>query len=85
MTNSATLSPLAQKGLEWYEQIKAEVEPNHWGEFIIINTRTGEYELGTDEVEVSDRAIARFGGDKGLLTLRVGRIAARRLGGPWRP
>jgi hypothetical protein len=55
---------VARKGLDWYERkIKAEVEPEHVGKYLVINVETGEYELGDDYMETSNRAIARFPND----------------------
>jgi len=71
---------VARRGRDIYERdLKHLLEPDHDGEFVVLNVETGEYELGADDVEVSRRAKARFP-DALLLTLRVGRAAAFRIG-----
>ncbi len=71
---------IARRGRDIYEQnLKHLLEPYHDGEFVVLNVETGEYEVGGDDVEVSRRAKTRFP-DATLLTLRVGRAAAFRIG-----
>ena len=72
------------RGREWYErEIRAQVEPQHNGEFLVINVETGEYELDADDVAASKRAKSRFP-DAPLFAMRVGHRAAYRLGGRFR-
>jgi len=62
------------------EHIRAQVEPEHRGKYLIINVNTGEYEMVRDDVLASRRAKARFP-EAPLFAVRVGYRAVHRLGG----
>ena len=63
------------------ESIKPVLEPVHNGEVVVINVDTGEYEVGPDDAEVSERASKRFGeSHPRLVALRVGRPELYRMG-----
>lgn len=67
-------------GREIYErEIRAEVEPDHEGEFVVVDITTGAWEVDADDVAASDRALRRNPGAV-LYFLRAGRPAAYRLG-----
>lgn len=71
---------IVRHGQEIYERaIRAQVEPEHKGELLVINIETGEYEMDADDTAALDRAKARFG-DAKTFTLRVGYPTAYRLG-----
>ncbi len=67
---------VARRGKEIYErEIRAEVEPEHEGCFLVVDVKSGSYALAGDELEAFDRA--RGKAPEGLLYLiRVGRRAA---------
>ncbi|MBA2441577.1 MAG: hypothetical protein H0V53_04120 [Rubrobacter sp.] len=75
-----TKDEIARRGREFYERdIRAEVEREHDGEFLVVDTATGDYVVGEDQDEVFDRAEAK--NPEGLFYLmRVGRPAAHRIG-----
>ena len=64
----------------YQDRIRGHVEADHFGEFLVINVLTGEYEMDPDDLAVSRRAKARFK-DAPLFTLRIGHSGAYRLGG----
>ncbi len=76
-----TKDEIARRGREIYERdIRAEVEREHDGEFLVVDIATGGYAVGEDDEEVFDRAEAK--NPEGLFFLmRVGRVAAHRIGG----
>lgn len=76
-----TKGEIARRGREIYERgIRAEVEREHDGEFLVVDIATGDYAIGEDDEEVFDRAEAK--NPQGLFYLmRVGRPAAHRIGG----
>lgn len=76
-----TKDEIARRGREIYERdIRAEVEREHDGEFLVVDVATGDYAVGEDDEEVFDRAEAK--NPEGLFyLLRVGRSAAHRIGG----
>lgn len=76
---------VAARGKAIYEErIRSSVEPEHVGEFLVIDVDTGEYEMGADDVAVMKRAAAGrpvnslYGMRIGYRTM--GRIGARRAG-----
>jgi hypothetical protein len=79
--STLTEDEISRRGRELYERdIRAGVEREHDGEFLVVDIFTGEYAVGEDEDEVFDRAEAR--NPEGLFYLmRVGRRAAHRIGG----
>ena len=71
---------LAHEAAALYQaRLRSLLEPQHDGEFVVINLDTGEYEVDADDLAASRRALARFGSAR-LFTLRVGRTTAYRIG-----
>ena len=71
---------VVQRGTELYEQhIKAQMEEDNRGKFLVINTETGEYEMDADDVLATKRAKSRFP-EALLFSIRVGHAAAYRIG-----
>jgi len=80
-----TTAEIVRLGREIYERgIRAKVEHEHDGEFVVVDIVTGEYEVDADDVAASDRALAR-NPEAVLYSLRVGRAAAYRIGSGSRP
>jgi hypothetical protein len=49
----------ARRGREIYERdIRADVEPDHDGEFLVVDVATGDYAVGKDDEEVFEHAEA---------------------------
>ncbi len=72
---------IMRRGRSLYEsKLRSQLEPNHSGEFLVLNVDTGEYEIDADDVAASRRARIRFA-DAPLITLRIGHATAFRLGG----
>jgi hypothetical protein len=76
-----TKDEIARRGREIYERdIRADVERDHDGEFLVVDVATGDYTVGKDDQEVFKHAEAK--NPEGLFYLmRVGRPAAHRIGG----
>jgi hypothetical protein len=71
---------LARRGQEYYDRfLRATVEPEHKGEFLVLDVETGEYELDASEAAALDRAMERHP-DRLFYILRVGSRAAHRIG-----
>jgi hypothetical protein len=49
-----TSDEIAAAGRKIYEGIRAEMEANHWGELVIIDVYSGDYEVGEYKGERSD-------------------------------
>ena len=72
---------IAQLGEETYARdIRARVEKDHFGEFLVLDVHTGEYEIDPDETQAVSRMIARNPGGARYI-LRIGFRTAHRLGG----
>lgn len=71
---------VAQRGRELYERkIRAEVEKEHAGKFLVVDVNTGEYEMDEEDVAAFDRALVRNPGAV-LYGIRIGEPVAYRLG-----
>jgi len=75
-----TAQEVARRGKVLYERhIRPEVEHEHEGRFLVMDVESGEYALADDELAAFD--LARKKTPEGVLYLiRVGRLAAHRLG-----
>ena len=75
-----TPEEVAQRGEAIYEhQIRAHLEPEHTGKFVVIDVETGDYELDADDLVATKRALAKRP-EAVLYGLRIGFPAAYRLG-----
>jgi len=75
-----TPEEVARRGEAMYErQIRARVEPEHRGQFVVIDIETGDYELDADDLVATKRALAKRP-EAVLYGLCIGSPAAYRLG-----
>jgi hypothetical protein len=75
-----TRDEIAARGKAIYDrQIRALVEPQHIGKYLVINVETGEYELDADDETASRRAYQKYPGGA-LYGMRVGYPAWGRIG-----
>lgn len=71
---------IATRGEALYEQqIRAQVEPQHVGKFLIVDIETGEYEVDDDDIEATNRARAKHP-DGAFYGMRVGYRTSGTLG-----
>ncbi len=77
---------IARRAEELYERdIRAKVEtPDNIGKILVIDIETGEYEIDSDEIAASRRAMTKHPGDA-LYMMRVGYDAVHTLGGRLEP
>jgi hypothetical protein len=77
------LEEVARRAKEIYDHdLRAVVEPEHLGEFVAIDTETGDYEIDADEGTAIDRAEARRpGGGPARFIMRIGSPYAHQIGG----
>lgn len=74
-----TPGEIAERGKEIYDRLRAKLEPENTGKFIVIDVETGEYEMDADGEAASLRAFKkkphgiRYG-------LRIGHRAWGRIG-----
>lgn len=72
---------VVRRGQEIYDRdLRALVEPEHRGEFIVIDLETGQYEIDTREAAAIRRAIAKNPHGPRCL-LRIGFPYTHRIGG----
>ena len=64
----------------YQERIRAKVEAEHQGEFLVVDIETGAYEIDRDDLLATKRAIAKRP-QAVLYGLRIGHPAAYQLGG----
>jgi hypothetical protein len=75
-----TRDEIAARGKAIYDrQIRAIVEPQHAGEYLVINVETGDYELDANDEAVSRRAYQKYLG-AALYGMRIGYPAWGRIG-----
>ena len=71
---------LARRGQEYYDRfLRAELDPEHKGKYLVLDVDSGDYELDNDEMAASDRARAKHP-DRIFYILRVGCRAAVYIG-----
>jgi len=71
---------IVQRGQTLYEQqIQRQVEPQHTGEFLILDIETGDYEIDAEDVRALQRAKAKHP-DGAFYIVRIGATTAYRLG-----
>ncbi len=76
-----TTEEIARRGREVYErEVRREVEPEHQGRFLVLDVRSGDYEVAEEDLDASERLLERRS-DALLYGLRIGERAAYRIGG----
>ena len=65
-------------------QIRHLVEPDHHGEYLTLDIKTGEYEIDADEIAANSRMLERHSPET-LVTLRIGYLAFGAFGMRGRP
>ena len=71
---------IVQRGQALYEQqIRAQVEASHPGQFLILDIETGDYEVDAEDVRALQRAKAKHP-EGAFYIVRVGSPTAYRLG-----
>ena len=83
MTTRIQLPPeeVGRRGEEIYQQkLRARVEKQHFGDFLVVDILTGDYEIDRDDLTASDRLRAK-NPDAVMYGLRIGYPAAYHIGG----
>ena len=71
---------IARRGEALYEQsLKPLVEQKHFGEYLVVDIETGDYELGPDYIQPTEKLLAKRS-DAPLYALRIGYRAIGRIG-----
>ena len=53
---------IATVGKAMYEELRADMEANHWGRMVVIDVNTGEYEVADDDLTATLRLMERVPG-----------------------
>ena len=61
------------------QQIRAKVEPQHVGKFLVIDVESGDYEIDSDDVAAMKRAAQKHPADA-LYGMRIGYPTMGRIG-----
>ncbi|MBM4032737.1 MAG: hypothetical protein FJ291_13240 [Planctomycetes bacterium] len=70
----------ARQAEEYYARaLRAKLEPNHKGEYVVLDVESGDYEVDSDEMAALDRARAKHP-DRLFYILRVGYRASVYIG-----
>ncbi len=76
-----TREEIAERGEAIYDrEIRAKVETEHKGKYLVMDIESGEYEIDQDDLAATKRMMAKFP-NAILYGLRIGYVAAYRLGG----
>jgi len=76
-----TPDEIARRGKAVYErQIRPTIERDHYGQFVVIDVDTGQYEVDSDHLAAAKRARAKNPA-AALFAMRVGFPALARIGG----
>ncbi len=79
-TETLDCDGLARRGQDYYDRVlRSEIEPEHKGEFLVLDVESGEYELDADEAAALNRAMERHP-DRLFYVLRVGSRTAHCIG-----
>ena len=78
-----SMKEIRSRGEAIYERdIRAEVEQNHFGDVLVVDIESGDYEIDENHLAAADRIKARRP-DGVLYALRVGYPALAKIGGSW--
>ena len=76
-----TNEEIARRGEEIYASRLRGLEKDHFGQVVIIDVETGEYEVGADSLAANKRALAK-NPNAMLYGIRVGFAFVETLSGP---
>lgn len=69
---SISAEEIVTRGKALYEQrLRGQLEPGNKGKILVINIDTGDYEMDSDRLVASDRAVKRFPGAL-LYAMKIG-------------
>lgn len=75
-----TKEEIADRGHKLYEkELRHHLEPQHTGEYLVIDVETGEFEIDRDHLAASDRAAAKRP-NAPLYAMRIGSPTIGRIG-----
>ena len=77
---SADIKELARRGEDYYDRmLRAKLEPEHVGQYLVLDVETGDYELDANQIAAMQRAQAKHP-DTLFYIMRVGYTAAGGIG-----
>jgi len=80
-----TPAEVGERGQALYDRnLRDQMQKTHFGQYLVINIATGEYEIGVDHLDTAKRARAKYP-DASLYGMRVGYKAVVSFGPTLRP
>lgn len=80
-----TLDEIADRGEAYYEQnLRNQVEDAYFGQYLVIDSASGDYEIGPEHLATAKRLRARLP-DAALYAIKIGYPATVAIGGTLRP
>jgi len=80
-----TLDEIADRGQALYEQrLRDQVETAYFGQYLVIDIASGDYEIGPEHLATAKRLRARLP-DASLYGIKIGYPATVAIGGTLRP
>ena len=75
-----TAEEVARQGKDIYDRtLRHKIEATNKGKFLVIDVKSGDYEIAEEDIDASDRLLARRP-DAVVFGLRIGYSAAYSLG-----
>ena len=75
-----TIQQIAEQGTRVYdERLKEVAERNHWGQFLVVDIETGDFEIADEDIDATDTILKRRP-DAILYGIRIGDEVAYRFG-----
>jgi len=71
------VSEIVRKGMAIYEQLKSQLEREHWGKYVVIDPDSGDYEVAPTHTEALFRLRERHP-DKVFFSRRIGFLDRKR-------
>ncbi len=72
MINNLSLEEITKMGQKFYvEELKADLEQNHMGEYVVIDVAERKYEIDTDRLVAVEKARKEYG-EKLFYIVQVG-------------
>ena len=80
-----TLGEIADRGQALYEQrLRSQVEDAYFGQYLVIDITSGDYEIGPEHLATAKRLRARLP-NASLYGIKIGYPATVAIGGTLRP
>jgi hypothetical protein len=80
LPNKAERAEIGKAARSIYESLQKTLEKDHWGEYIAINVKSGDYAISTSHEDAAKRMYAKYPGEIPFI-IRIGYRAVYHFGG----